>query len=245
MTPREELENFYESIKIRAPKNYSEYSDIYGPDLIWIDDEYLNSRPRITIVGQEQRGWAYTYPEFIAKLTVADCISVYRKFDFGANYPGPFWQFFHTVRLSAFPNEPDARRRVLWTNLVKFVSVDARPILRKPYAEAALRLQDDIFTTERAIAKPDICLFLTGPNYDFVLERYFRGLRFEPLDLPVQQFARLVHPGLPMHSFRSYHPNYLNRNRAERWERVLQILSRELSWSDNSLKAHGPGGRPP
>jgi hypothetical protein len=235
--PREKLEEFYNSLKLRAPTNISEYSDLVGPDLIWLDDEYLNSASRIAIVGQEQRGWDYSYPEFVSDWKVPDAIAVYREFDFGVSYnASPFWQFFHAVRLSAFPNESDARRKVLWTNLVKFVTADESSILKEPYAEAALQLQDDVFTTELAIAKPDVCLFVTGPNYDIVLKRYFDGLQFVPLDLPVRQFARLVHPNLPYHSYRSYHPKFLNYDRTARWHKVLQMLARELSWPSTSLQ---------
>lgn len=66
MTPREELASFYGSLKVRAPQDLSGYSDLVGPDLIWLDDEYLNSSPRIAIVGKEQRGWDYTCPQFIS-----------------------------------------------------------------------------------------------------------------------------------------------------------------------------------
>ena len=236
MTPREELEHFYDSLKNRAPANLTKYSDLVGPDLIWLHDEYLNSTPRIAIVGKEQKGWDYTYPEFISEWDVPEAIAVYREFDFGMNYyASPFWQFFHAVRSSAFPDEGDARRKVLWTNLIKFVAADGSSILWKPYAEAALQLQQDVLTTELVIARPNICLFVTGPDYDFVLERYFGGVQFEPLDLPVRQFARLVHPSLPQHSYRTYHPNYLNRDRNGRWDKVFQILSREFSWPNPPL----------
>lgn len=231
MTPREQLAQFYNSLKNRAPLNLDEYSDLIGPDLIWLDDEYLNSNPRIVIVGKEQRGWDYTYPEFISDWDISDAIAAYREFDFGVNYyASPFWQFFHAVRLSAFPDEGEARRKILWTNLIKFVAADESSILWKPYAEAAIQLQRDILITELTIARPNICLFVTGPNYDFMLQRYFEGVLFEPLELPVRQFARLSHPNLPQHSYRIYHPNYLNRDRKERWNKVFQILSRELSW---------------
>jgi hypothetical protein len=235
MTPREELADFYNSLKVRAPANFAEYSDLLGPDLIWLDDEYLNASPRIVIIGQEQKGWDYSYPEFVSEWSVTEAIAVYREFDFGVNYhASPFWQFFHAVRQSTFPNEGHARRKVLWTNLVKFVSADSTSVLWKPYREAALQLQQDVLTTELEIAKPDICLFVTGPNYDPVLERYFDGVQFEQLepDLPVRQYARLKHPNLPGHSYRIYHPNYLNRDRNRRWNRVFHILSRELSWPD-------------
>ena len=193
MKPQEQLAQFYESWKATFPDNLADFSDLVGPDLIWIDDEYLDSSPRITVIGKEQRGWDYTYPEFISKWSVAEAIAAYRGFDLGLNYyASPFWQFFHAVRLAAFPNESEARRKVLWTNLVKFVSADESPITWKPYSETALKLQHGILTTELSIAEPNVCLFVTGPSYDPILERYFPGIHFEPFELPVRQFAKLV-----------------------------------------------------
>jgi len=242
MTPQEELERFYSSLKSRAPANLADYSDLRGPDLIWLDDEYLNSTPRMAVVGQQQLWWKYSYPEFISQRSISDAIAVYRKFDFGVGenyYASPFWRFFDAVRTAAFPDDTGTRRRVLWTNLVKFVANDMSSILWKPYAKTALSLQEDVLISELTIARPDICLFVTGPRYDSVLERYFHDVRFESLDLPVRQFARLVHTRLPQHSYRTYHPAYLNR--INRWEKVLQILARELSWP-NKITGPNAGG---
>lgn len=86
MTPREELTDFYNSLKARAPTNLSAYSDLVGPDLIWLDDEYLSSSPRIAIVGQQVDGWDYNYPAFVSEWSVAEAIAAYREFDFAANY---------------------------------------------------------------------------------------------------------------------------------------------------------------
>jgi len=230
MNVRKQLADFYRQVKARAPDNYESFAELVGPDLIWVDDEYLKAQPRVAIIGQQLLEGDYTYPEFVKNWEVDDAIEEYIKFDYGVKYYStPFWQFFHQVRtLQHGPNA--GRRMVLWTNLVKFVATDESSILWKPYAEAALQLQQDMLTTELAIVRPDICLFVTGPDYDFVLKRYFGGILFEPLDLPVRQFARLVHPRLPRHSYRTYHPNYLNRDRKSRWNKVLQMLSQELSW---------------
>lgn len=233
MTPQEQLEKFYESWKAHAPRNVPDFADMAGPDLIWLDEQYLNSRQRIAIIGKEQRGWDYTYPEFLSKWSVSKAIDVYLDFDLGKEYyASPFWQFFHGVRLAAFPEEPEARRKVLWSNLVKFVSVDESPISWKPYGEEALAIQKGILPAELSIAKPDVCIFVTGPGYDEILESYYPQLRFEALELPVRQFAKLVHHDLPQKSFRCYHPNYLNRDRKQRWDKVFEILSRELAWSN-------------
>src|ERR1019366_730137 len=137
-------------------------------------------------------------------------VDEYRGFDFGFSEKEPlhgttFWQFFHEVRKRAFPSEPDAHGKVLWTNLVKFVTRDGSLLKHKMLyheVEEAIQLQDDVMTTELRIANPEVCLFVTGPRFDCVLRRYFPGLKFEQLPLAVgrtqldeREFARLVHRG--------------------------------------------------
>jgi hypothetical protein len=228
MSERDELVLFYQSLKNDAPADLSPYTDLRGPDLICLDDEYLSSSPRIAIIGKEQFGWDYSYPEFVTQWTIPGAMSCYAEFDFAISYHStPFWRFFRAVRIAAFPDEPEKRRKVLWLNLVKFVASDASPIFWKPYAESAFTLQQEVFKAELKIARPDVCLFVTGPNYDDVLERYFPGIAFDPLELPVRQFAKLTHADLPEHSYRLYHPNYLNRSKP-RWETALRMITGKL-----------------
>jgi hypothetical protein len=257
-TPCEQLqlEKFYQkfrrSLKAHMPAELGRYSSLYGPDLIWLDNDYLNSRPRMAIIGQQVYSWYYNYREFVtdvweyyyakstAKGSVKKAIAEYRGFDFAFSEKEPlrrtpFWQFFHKVRESAFSTEREARRKVLWTNLVKFVAKDGTKLLEWPYAEAeeAIQLQDDVLTTELRIANPDVCLFVTGPDFDCILKRYFRDVKFiEASNLPKHQFARLVHEDLPRRSYRTYHPGYLSYHR-KLWKEVLHILSQELAWPNS------------
>src|ERR1035437_3683686 len=89
MTPRKQLERFYESLKTRAPLDISRYAGLRGPDLIWLDDEYLKSKPRLVIIGQQVGDWYYNYPEFVKSTAVSEAISQYRGFDFARSPSEP------------------------------------------------------------------------------------------------------------------------------------------------------------
>lgn len=258
MTAQQKLERFYDTLKAHAPADPGRFSWLLGPDLIRLDDQYLHSSPRVAIVGQEVHDWYYNYAQFLAgrwecyyaepttKGRVRKAVAEYQGFDFGFSEKEPlqgtpFWQFFHEVRKRAFPSEPDAHRKVLWTNLVKFVTKDGSLLKQKmPYheVEEVIQLQDDLVTTELRIANPEVCLFVTGPDFDCILRRYFPGLRFEQLplagartQLDERKFARLVHRRLPPNSYRTYHPNYLRQRKL--WDQVFQILSQELgAWTN-------------
>lgn len=268
MTAQEKLEQFYDTLKARAPAAPGRFSWLLGPDLIQLDDEYLHSSPRVAIIGQEVHDWYYNYAQFLTgrweyyyaesskKGVVRKAVAEYQGFDFGFSEKErlqgtPFWQFFHEVRKRVFPSEPDAHRKVLWTNLVKFVTKDGSLLkqkMRYHEVEEAIQLQDDLVTTEIRIANPEVCLFVTGPSFDCILRRYFPGLRFEQLplagartQLDERAFARLVHRRLPPHSYRTYHPSHLRRGKL--WDRVFRILSQEISaWTK---PRGGTNGRQP
>jgi hypothetical protein len=183
--------------------------------------------------------WYYTYPEFVRDWTVAEAQKEYRGFDFAHSKeePGylrtPFWRFFHEVRELAFPRQTDRYRKVLWTNLVKFVARDRTSITEWPFgkAEPVIQLQEHVLKTELRIAAPDVCIFVTGPHLDCLLSRYFPALEFRRLDLPKRKFARLLHPQLPRNSYRTYHPNHVSRKPSLR-AAVFRMLRRELGWSN-------------
>jgi hypothetical protein len=59
---------------------------------------------------------------------------------------------------------------------------------------------------------PDLCVFLTGPNYDWIIETTFSGVSFEPIgDLQERVLAKVNHPAL-QNAYRTYHPGYLWRS---------------------------------
>ncbi len=227
---RLELKEFYRTFQQQLPADWRRFPDLEGPDLIWISDEYLQANPRIAIIGQQVREW-YSYREFVSPLSIGKAIAVHRHSSERHNPGKPFRRFFHAVAEGAFPGEPDGWKKILWTNLVKFVCTGKEAsVLKKPFAEQVLQMQRNVLREELRIAEPHICIFVTGPDYDQVLERCFPGIRYEQLDLPGRQFARLVHNNLPNKSYRTYHPRYLLPKGL--WDPVLQSLGRELGWSN-------------
>ena len=232
MRVREQLADFYREFKMRAPANYMDFANIMGPDLIWVDDEYLNAPTQIAIIGQQVDGWDYSYPEFVNNWEVSDAIEEYKKFDFGINYhSSPFWQFFHKVRTNQHGINA-GQRMLLWTNLIKFVSDDQSSILWKPNKDEVLALQDGILVTELQLTAPDVCIFVTGPDYDDIIERYYPGIQFKTITAPVREFAKLIHPDLPEKSYRCYHPKYLRLG--GHWDPTMTTLKNELDWAETN-----------
>ncbi len=205
-----------------------------GPDLISLTNAYINSGFKVAFIGKEQLDWGYSYREFHNKenpiesaVKNYECCNYVEK----RKHDSPFWQFFD--KINALAHGKDApRQTLLWTNLIKFVyrhEKRTESIVHVAGSEPFLELSKALFHAEMAASKPEACIFTTGPHLDVVLQRYYPGVVFVPLDLPVRAMARLEHPDLPKHSYRVYHPNYLSRDRKGRWDRVLAILAREMA----------------
>jgi hypothetical protein len=53
---------------------------------------------------------------------------------------------------------------------------------------------------------------MTGPNYDDMIERVFGPITMTPIgNYSQRELSRIKRRGLPEHTFRTYHPNYLWR----------------------------------
>ena len=65
---------------------------------------------------------------------------------------------------------------------------------------------------EIAILAPDVVVFFTGPSYNGLLAATFPEAMLEAGSLSrAKPVSRVIHPALPAKTFRTYHPNYLQR----------------------------------
>ena len=70
----------------------------------------------------------------------------------------------------------------------------------------------NLLSEELAILRPEVCLFLTGPNYDDDIRHKLCDVQFEEFkDFDIRKVAKLKSSFLPSKSYRTYHPGYGNR----------------------------------
>ena len=100
---------------------------------------------------------------------------------------------------------------------------------RPPGAQTLPAILQLALITELKIAEPEVCLFVTGPDYDRIIGQYYPGIEFQPIHAPVREFAQLVHRDLPEKSYRCYHPKYLRLG--GHWDQTMDILRQELQWA--------------
>lgn len=179
--------------------------DLAGPLLMAPNALYSQQPNPLLIVGQETKGWGYLQGE-----AIREQMAVYEEFNVGEEYyASPFWNVTRKVE-QALGNAPYSCG---WTNLSKFDVNGGRSFGSQ---ERIISAVDDLLVSEISLLKPKVCLFFTGPTFDSRVRRTFPGVVYQTVDeWPERELARLVHPDLPVNTFRTYHPNYLRRSGRE------------------------------
>lgn len=226
----QQLLKLFESKGSVIEKIYNEFQNAVKEDeedwivmhLSCIPYNYEKMKYKILIVGQENNGWGYETKPRDSMLFTLNFHSK-RKWDNRFfNFPYNFCQSINDC-----DNEKYSKKSYLaWVNLREF-SFDDNP--RRPLPEKVQNIIDNEFNIleeEIKIINPDIVLFLTGPNYDFDIQKQLNGVKFkEVANYDVKQFARVEHKVLPKNSFRIYHPGYLRRSGLE--NEYLERLKKE------------------
>jgi hypothetical protein len=141
----------------------------------------------------------------------------YSHFALGRRYnSSPFWQA--SRQLYAFLNPDGPQSGFLWSNLVKVDQERDRPVEHVEEAVCELGL----LPAELDIVRPDVVAFFTGHNYDPRLCSTFPALRFVQLG---EFLARLEHPVLPFHTYRTPHPKWL---RLKKHWNILDRMAQEM-----------------
>ena len=206
--------------------------DLNGPFLIAADPEYEASQPKVMIIGQENNGWidGCNYYEFISTKDIEDALAVYRGFNIAEYGPGAFGHYFSMFRDRIAGSEGDQKKRaVLYSNLFK-LNQGTLQMIGSPYLKQVLTLQEGIFHKEIEILAPEVVIFLTGPDYDSVIRRFYPDVVFTSFNSCTDRELALVSAvGLPRLSFRTYHPGFINRDRVKRIRYYDEIIKRVLA----------------
>ncbi len=204
---KEQLKNLYANnltafnqIRLTFP---NEQFDLPGPFLMSPNSLYSRQKQRLLIIGQQTKGWTYD-------LDIEKQLLNYESFNVGVNYyPSPFWNITRKLE-KAIGNDPLS---CAWTNINKFDLEEDRPYGE---FEQAISKLDPILVDEIKIIKPEVCMFFTGPDFDYRIKNIFANIEFVGIGgWNVRQFCRLKHKDLPEMSFRSYHPKALRIQQLE------------------------------
>ena len=226
-------------LKIR--KDFEDFDPSY-PHLVWVHPDYEKANIRLVIVGMESRFWnwestvdldylndeerkqALTDEEREEKLeavgrdqAVERLMQFFREGKLGINYNQVFCRScFELYRRLNSLTADDKSLGFVTLNASKFDQKGKSPAKNVALRDALIHTK--ILPQEIKILAPHVVVFHTGPDYDPWLDGYFLPDKIERTDifpaihLGDRFLSQVAVAGIPKHSFRTYHPGYLNRH---------------------------------
>lgn len=199
-----------------------DFTQLSNPFLVKCLPSYRKAEKRVLFIGQETNGWEFFYETLNLfnggrderdKNDVIEYLQwMYEDFRFQkkSNYT-PYWKGVRALYKAIVDNDSDDG--FLNTQLVRFDFKKKRP---SNVIEDLLQKEYNILPMEIVALRPDIIIFLTGPNYDDRIKTTFidflvRGnqLKFNTIEgFSEKHLSRLSHPALPEHTYRTYHPGH-------------------------------------
>ena len=205
-------------IKAFEPIHSDEKIDIKpaNPLLLYVDseEEYKKADIRLMIFGQETNGW-YENED----VTLDAVQKLYNGFFNEGDcwkYGGQFWNGVKRFKQLLSTKYPNKKVRLIWNNIVKVGKYTDKGF-PPDYIYEIERETFNVIPKEIEILKPNLVLFLTGPNYDGIIKDNFGSLVYNKLpEFTVRQLAK-VELQKGSIAYRTYHPNYLWRNDIDKY----------------------------
>lgn len=183
-----------------------------NPLLIQIDEEkYQDADIKVMIFGQETNNWDGDFSG-----DIGHSLEMYDEFfnyDKGKGYGGQFWNGFHRFLSILEEKYPNKTIDSIWNNTIK-TGVSGRGMNNPPeYIYEVEKSYFNIIKKEIEILKPDIILFLSGPNYDIEIVNSLGKIEFVSIspDYCGRQISKIT-SDVNQNIFRTYHPGFLWRN---------------------------------
>lgn len=198
---------------------------------------YANSDYRVLYVGKQTNCWFNENEREQSGLfnDISDLnkylfalTNLYKTFNIGANYKTAIFTFMDILVEELRSN--NKKTGILWTNLLRHDNFGQGKV---PYnVEEKITFDNNyIFRKEIEILKPDAIVFVTGPNYDYILEKTFPGIKKIAIkDMEVREICLLEHKDIPRKAIRVYHPDahkfYGKNYRLKLSSDILEVIER-------------------
>ncbi len=183
-----------------------------NPLLIYVDEEkYLNADIRIMIIGQETNDWEGNFQKDIDY--TLDLYNNFLNNNSCFSYGGQFWNGYNRF-LSLLQNKyPQKKIASIWNNVIKIGNSGRHKNKSLDYIYSTERDYFNILKDEIEILKPNIILFLSGPNYDNEIKHSLENITFNSFSEKYTSRAlSKIEFNNHLNIYRTYHPNYLWRN---------------------------------
>lgn len=198
------------------------------PLLLKVNEErYNKAELKVMVFGQETNGWEHQVCPIVTPveqsseiidITVKGFMDYYRKFLDGWGINSPFWHYLKRIQNTLSVSLPDKTIEIVWNNIYKIGNKEKgknRPVkLIRDFENEYFNL----IREEIEILKPDVIIFLTGPNYENRVKKIFPIVSSIPLvssirqeELSKFQFENGVS------AYRTSHPNYLQLSKKAKY----------------------------
>ena len=244
-----ELCNFYKSMICSLDVSETTKELLSAPFLMQASLGYVNNPDKsVFIVGQESHGWGgnsigFSYSSFL-KTNNREQIMMENQTDFvvdqyerNSSKGKPLWEairnIIHISNDYEMPSQP-----YLWANLMAS-DYDGGSFIKKLSTKEEISFVEfskKKFIGEISILKPKICILLTGPDYDFVVEKFF-NLPSDWKNTDIRSLKECSDPSMSdliyvktfvwngCRFFRTYHPRHLRLK--NKWH-IIDVISKTV-----------------
>jgi len=177
-----------------------------NPFLIRVPSNYERYQNKIMIFGQETNSWGKECGNnAVFSNNIEKSLDIYEKFylNGGINsYRGPFWSEFKRIKKEI---EKLGNSVFVWNNINK-IGITGKGNLGAINEIQFNRFQ--VVNDEIELLKPNIIVFLTGPNYDFFIEKNIGSFKQTKISDSLYSLEfKSKYSNIKF--FKTYHPNGL------------------------------------
>lgn len=195
--------------------------------LVVSDEEKFNTADiRIIIYGQETNNWGGDFENNIDEIKCIYNDFFNTKYCF--KYGGQFWNGIKLLVKKIHEKYPNKSVEFLWNNVVK-IGRSGKKNMPPKYIYKIEKEHFNVLNKEIEIIKPNLLIFLSGPNYDYIINNQIKGFNNKQR---MEGFTKrellkfMVDEKIP--AYRTYHPNYLWRNNIHKYfDAILNDLKIE------------------
>lgn len=209
------LKSLYETYWENYKTHFINKVDAAFPYLIYVPEKYEKSSIKVMFCGQETQSWNSEEYGDPLNATVESVMYRYNVFVNNDGYNSPYWNFQKRI-INRNKNVGFIRNNIVKIGKLCDPGCDDT-------IDAMAREYFPVFKKELEILKPDLIIFLTGPNYDWRIRNTIGDFSLKHLGDPNECYDELifVDSTIPK-SVRINHPRSLQQN-SKYWPMIENI----------------------